>query len=197
IINLATQALIAARSKAKYYNPHALDEHVPVTLGTDRDEIGLICAIVVKERSSSQCKELFKTIQRRGGTMPIQLLLNMKSVDTFVYEMGCLAGEESLEKCRKIDSLHLSTAEWGHVQTFTNLLATAEKAQQAFSSSTVPMLCNAVPALEKLYTTWEKQQEQPEAAPFQDAIDAAMEKINQYYEKTAESDAHIMAMREY
>ncbi|KAF8814624.1 hypothetical protein BYT27DRAFT_7081859, partial [Phlegmacium glaucopus] len=179
------------------------------------DEIGLIHAIVVKEQSSSQFKELFKTIQQRGGTMPIQLLLNMKvwwgstyamikqalschlSVDMFVYEMGCLAGEESLEKHCKIDSLHLSTAEWGHVQTFTNLLATAEKAQQVFSSSTVPTLCNAVPALEKLYTTWEKQQEQPEAAPFQDAIDMAMEKINQYYEKTAESDAHIMAMREY
>ena len=74
---------------------------------------------------------------------------------------------------------------------------TAEKAQQAFSSSAIPTLCNAVPALEKLYMTWEKQRDQPESIPFQDAIDAAMTKINEYYEKSAESDAHIMAMSEY
>jgi hypothetical protein len=36
--------------------------------------------------------------------------------------MGCLAGEESLEKRRKIDGLHLSAAEWGRVQIFENLL---------------------------------------------------------------------------
>ena len=42
------QALISTCSKAKYYNPHALDEHVPDTNGTDCDEIGLIHAIVVK-----------------------------------------------------------------------------------------------------------------------------------------------------
>ena len=74
---------------------------------------------------------------------------------------------------------------------------TAEKAQQAFSSSTIPTLGNAVPALEKLYMTWEKQQDQPESAPFQDAIDAAMAKINEYYVKSAESDAHIMASTIY
>ena len=74
---------------------------------------------------------------------------------------------------------------------------TSEKAQQAFSSSTIPTLCNAVPALEKMYMTWEKQRDQLESAPFQDAIYAAMAKINEYYVKTAESDAHIMAMSEY
>jgi len=37
--------------------------------------------------------------------------------------MGCLAGEESLEKRHKIDGLHLSAAEWGHVQTFEKLLS--------------------------------------------------------------------------
>ena len=127
--------------------------------------------------------------------------------------MGHLAGEESLEKCRKIDHLQLSASEWGRVRTFTNLLSvsttltppncayfpyqTAEKAQQAFSSSTVPTLWNSVPALEKLYTTWEKQRELHEVASFRVAIDAAMVKINEYYVKTAESDAHIMAMSEY
>ena len=48
IINLVMQALIATCSKAKYYNPHVLDEHEPDTNGTDFDEIGLICTIIVK-----------------------------------------------------------------------------------------------------------------------------------------------------
>ena len=51
IINIATQALIATCSKARYYNPHVLNEHEPDANGTDvtdRDEVGLICAIVVK-----------------------------------------------------------------------------------------------------------------------------------------------------
>jgi hypothetical protein len=51
-----------------------------------------------------------------------------------------------------------------------------------------------VPALEKLYTTWKTQFGMPGAEPFRSVIDAAMRKINEYYVKTAESDAHIMAM---
>ena len=77
------------------------------------------------------------------------------------------------------------------------LYQTTDKAQQAFLSSAIPTLCNAVPALEKLYMTWEKQREEEEAAPFQEAIDTAIAKINEYYVKTAESDAHIMVMSEY
>jgi hypothetical protein len=40
--------MIATRSKAKYYNPHDIDEHTPNLTATDRDEVGLIRAIVVK-----------------------------------------------------------------------------------------------------------------------------------------------------
>ena len=64
-----------------------------------------------------------------------------------------------------------------------------------FSSATVPTLCNAVPALEKLYATWEKQCTLPEAKLFESALDAGMAKVDEYYMKTAESDVHIMAMR--
>ena len=130
--------------------------------------------------------------------------------------MGCIAGEESIEKRQKIDILRLSVEEWKRVETFEKLLdvsthhiffilflrlytylnyQTADKAQQKFSSATVPTLFNAVPALEKLYATWEKQSALPEARPFESAINAAMAKVNEYYMKTAESDAHIMAMR--
>jgi len=40
--------MIATRSKSKYYNPHDIDEHTPNLTATDRDEVGLIRAIVVK-----------------------------------------------------------------------------------------------------------------------------------------------------
>ena len=36
--------------------------------------------------------------------------------------MGCIAGEESIEKCQKIDNLHLSVDEWKHIQIFEMLL---------------------------------------------------------------------------
>ena len=52
-------------------------EQTPEAAGT-RDEIGLIRAICVKARSSSQRKELFKTIQVQNRHKPQQLLLDMK-----------------------------------------------------------------------------------------------------------------------
>lgn len=51
------------------------------------------------------------------------LLNHLQYVDTFVYEMGRIAGDESIEKRRKIDSLRLTVGEWERVQTFENLLA--------------------------------------------------------------------------
>ena len=48
IINLTTQALISTSSKAKYYNPHNVDEYLPDPMGEDQDEVGLVHAIVVK-----------------------------------------------------------------------------------------------------------------------------------------------------
>ena len=76
-------------------------------------------------------------------------------------------------------------------------MQTADKAQQAFSYSSIPTLYNAIPALEKLFATWEKQRDMPETERFKNALDAALQKVNEYYEKTSESDAHIMAMRIY
>ena len=52
IINLATQAVIATRSKAKYYNGNPADDLLPENLGTDeRDEIGIVRAICIKVRT--------------------------------------------------------------------------------------------------------------------------------------------------
>jgi hypothetical protein len=49
IINLATQALIKTRSKAKYFNPHeGNEEDLDGEDGAERDELGLVRAICVK-----------------------------------------------------------------------------------------------------------------------------------------------------
>ncbi|KAF9478225.1 hypothetical protein BDN70DRAFT_880177 [Pholiota conissans] len=48
IINLATQAVISTRSKAKYFNPHDDDAEIFPDVDAERDEVGLICMISVK-----------------------------------------------------------------------------------------------------------------------------------------------------
>ena len=49
IINLATQALLAAHSKSKHYDPTSPEDIVVATRdGFQRDEVGLIRAIAVK-----------------------------------------------------------------------------------------------------------------------------------------------------
>lgn len=91
IVNRATQAVISAHSKSKYYNGNPEDVG-----GTERDEIGIVRAICVKvhltlslqlcnsntmvskARSSAQRKEAFKSIQYRRKERPLQLLLDMK-----------------------------------------------------------------------------------------------------------------------
>jgi hypothetical protein len=51
IVNLASQAVISARSKSKYYNGNPDDDHIPDDLGAAlRDEVGIIRAICIKVR---------------------------------------------------------------------------------------------------------------------------------------------------
>lgn len=54
----------------------------------DRDEIGLIRSICVKERSSAKRKELYKNVQATAGVAnPTQLLLDMKVRWSSTYVM--------------------------------------------------------------------------------------------------------------
>ncbi|KAG6843907.1 hypothetical protein H0H87_011859 [Tephrocybe sp. NHM501043] len=137
IINLATQVLISTRSKAK-----SLPE---TSMAQERDELGLVRAIVVKERSSSQWKELFKEIQ---------VLLDYEGT------MG----------------LH-----------HTN------KAQQAFLSVKALTLFNAIPAIE----AWSLHASKDRYALSEPVINAATNKVDEYYVKLADSMAHIITMGKY
>jgi hypothetical protein len=56
------------------------------------------------------------------------------------------------------------------------------------------MLHHALPALEKMYKCWEKSAEKPHYQVFVPALTAGMKKLDEYYQCSAKSDAHIMAM---
>ena len=48
--------------------------------------------------------------------------------------------------------------------------------------------------MEALYATWTNRAKKEKYATFEPALDAAMSKLDEYYMKTATSDAHIIAM---
>lgn len=141
IINLSTQLLISTYSKAPHYNPHNPHALEPdMSIQGDRDEIGLIHLICVKERSSAKRKELYKSDQATAGVAnPMQLLLDMKvhwsstyvminraegskeHVDICVYEMG--VQEHNLAKRAKINYLRLTSTEWACAGKFADLLS--------------------------------------------------------------------------
>ena len=136
----------------------------------------------------------------------------LQCCDEFVYALR--RKETSAEKRRKIGDLALSEEEWNRVRLFCNLLQVfiflgcghgrflisnhwpqhADIAQQAFSADARPTLHNALPAIEKMYSAWQKASEKPHYRIFKPALEAAMAKLDEYYKRTAESDAHIIAM---
>jgi hypothetical protein len=71
----------------------------------------------------------------------------------------------------------------------------ADNAQQAFSTDQGPTLHLALPALEALWKAWSTRQGRDKYADFQSGLAAGVEKISGYYEKSADSDAYIIAMR--
>jgi hypothetical protein len=135
----------------------------------------------------------------------------MQHVNVFVYEMGLQ--ERDLDKRAKIDYLRLTPAEWTCVGQFADLLSVrmtlplyenttnhqyhykyADVAQQAFSSDAGTTLHLAIPALEALHKAWSSRSRRPKYARFAPALDAAAQKIDEYYEKTTVSPAYVMAM---
>jgi hypothetical protein len=69
----------------------------------------------------------------------------------------------------------------------------ANNTQQAFSAESTPTLQHALPSLEKMHTSWEKATAKPHYKSFVPALSAGMAKLDEYYQWSAESDAHILA----
>jgi hypothetical protein len=73
-------------------------------------------------------------------------------------------------------------------------LKSAEKAQHAFSADKRSTLHLAIPALEGLHTSWTARRADVTYSDFWSALDPALEKVDEYYQKTANSNAYIFAM---
>jgi len=87
IINLATQALITTRSKAKFYSPDNEDTHIPETRD-ERDELGLVRAICVKVLASSRS--------------PAPLAANLKSGTIILTTQGAIQGDPRAQERNSI-----------------------------------------------------------------------------------------------
>ncbi|KAJ7211844.1 hypothetical protein C8J57DRAFT_1256633 [Mycena rebaudengoi] len=130
VINLATQKLISTYSKSAHFNTHDPNAHIPdTTCSTQglRDEIGLLRAIAVKERSSAKRKELFRGIQLRDKVTPEQaakqMILDMKVRWSSTYAMldrghelkEISYDEKDREKRDKLAALQLTEDEWARI----------------------------------------------------------------------------------
>ena len=131
-------------------------------------------------------------------------------IDTFISELRW--EETDISKRDKIHALKLDRDEWANVTVFLSLLAVrikaeklfhltvqqhADNAQQAFSSEQVSTLHLGIPALEALHRAWSSRAAQSKYARFAVALNAACDKIDDYYEKTTDSSAYIIAMGRY
>ena len=153
IINLATQALLAAHSKSKHYDPTSPEDIVVATHdGFQRDEVGLIRAIAVKvshsldncwsgpklfqtqEQSSAQRKELFQRVQLRshdGHTPrnpPLQLVLDMKVRWSSLFVMlHCALDLMEVSHFSSSDFYHLTSLLWQEIIYFIQMLEIQEQ----------------------------------------------------------------------
>ncbi|KAG2049981.1 hypothetical protein BDR06DRAFT_1067076 [Suillus hirtellus] len=102
--------------------------------------------------------------------------------------------EHNLTKCAKINFLQLSAGEWTHIGQFTDLLSYADVTQQAFSSECGSTLHLTIPALKTLYRAWSSCAKRSKYAWFTPLLQAAAAKVDEYYERTMQPPAYIMAM---
>lgn len=137
------------------------------------------------------------------------MLIASQEVNLFVRRLAI--HERDSAKRRKILDLELSEYEWECVQLLLSLLGVnvsclscivyanfglqhAEKAQHAFSTDGGPTLHTALPALEALHKAWSTRKKGTKYMDFQEALEAGISKVSDYYERTASSDAHIISM---
>lgn len=71
----------------------------------------------------------------------------------------------------------------------------ADTAQQEFSSDKYPTLHLGLPALEGLHRAWSKCLEDEKYGHFRRGLAAALDKIREYYNLTADNDTFVFSTR--
>jgi len=99
-----------------------------------------------------------------------------------------------VDKCPTLQQLTRCMYPWLGLLFFTKSLQHTDRAQQAFLAAACPSLYWALPTIETMYAQWDKASSKPWYHFFIPALQAGMEKLDEYYQRTATSDAHIIAM---
>lgn len=76
-------------------------------------------------------------------------------------------------------------------------IQSADLAQQAFSYNSTPTLHTGLPALEALHKSWKTKAAAPKYSPFAEALEAALAKVEEYYNKTSTSHAYTFVMHNF
>ncbi|KAJ7156688.1 hypothetical protein C8R46DRAFT_1294370 [Mycena filopes] len=113
-------------------------------------------------------------------------------VDTFIFEIA--RDEKDREKREKLTALQLTEAKWSRIDLFLNVLQSAQNAQHAFSADLRSTLHLAIPALEKLHAEWTVKSNQAKYSVFHDALEQALLKVDEHYQKTSNSNSYMFAM---
>lgn len=130
-------------------------------------------------------------------------------MDSFIFDISY--EEKDRDKRDKLSALQLTEAEWDRIDLFQNVLQmttsscfalrqlitcgqSAQNAQHAFSADLRSTLHLAIPALEKLHAEWTAKSAQPKYSVFHDALGEALSKVDEYYQKTSNSNSYMFAM---
>ncbi|KZT08271.1 uncharacterized protein LAESUDRAFT_713157 [Laetiporus sulphureus 93-53] len=138
-----------------------------------RDEVGLIRAISVKERSSSQCKQRFHDIQVTAGAVfnDIKALtVDMKHVEKFITEISHAAKDRATSA--KLYSLLPSAEEWNRVKKFQRILQTLHDR----------------PSMSEFARVLDGATSNDQYEYFEAGLQSGLDKISEYYDKTGDND---------
>ena len=80
---------------------------------------------------------------------------------------------------------------------FSKILQISDACQQRFSSECEPALHLALPALEDLHAAWSSLLDNKKYKHFEPGLQAGIDKIAEYYDKTGNNDAYVLSISEY
>ncbi|KZV88849.1 hypothetical protein EXIGLDRAFT_564748, partial [Exidia glandulosa HHB12029] len=161
----------------------------------------------LQERSSELRKTRFKKIQEdRGVAEPRDLLRNMpirwsstkimldraiahcEDIKQFIRELEHEETKE--EKHDTLHTMHIRPAEWLNVSMLLELLSFADDTQIAFSAEKYPTLYFSSDRLLTLTSAWKKRRDDLSLSEFKDALDIALEKLEEYHDISSNSSGH-------
>ncbi|KAJ7572574.1 ribonuclease H-like domain-containing protein, partial [Mycena floridula] len=168
--------------------------------GVTRDPIATVRAVVRQIRKTSIRRQYFSAVLQTLKEKDLQLL---RDVDTrwsstlLMVERAILLREAITLFLRKEDfaelrSYMLDDDEWDDLELYRRILSVPHAFQQKLSAEKTPTLCNALPAYEAMVKVWKEMQDEiPQIAP---VIEAGLEKLESYIDRTELTNAYVLAM---